>query len=92
MDDAQLRRHLSAPRAVVLDILGDQGYADSTQILHAWIGRKPAMTEAHRRRLPRMVGEVVWRLKNLEWIRDTAGTYSLTELGERARTHARAPR
>ena len=92
MDDAQLRRHLSAPRAVVLDILGDQGYADSTQILHAWIGRKPAMTEAHRRRLPRMVGEVVWRLKNLEWIRDTAGTYSLTELGERARTHARTPR
>ncbi len=92
MDDSQLRRHLSAPRAVVLDILDAAGHADSTQILHAWIARRPAMTEAHRLRLPRMVGEVMWRLKNLEWIRDSAGKYSLTELGERARTHARASR
>ena len=92
MDDAQLKRHLSAPRALVLDIIGAEGQADNAQILHAWIDCKPTMTEAHRRRLPRMVGEIVWRLKNLEWIRDTAGTYSLTELGERARTHARAPR
>ena len=75
-----------------MDILSAEGHADSTRIVHAWMDRRPAMTEAHRRRLPRMVGEIVWRLRNLEWIRYAAGTYSLTELGERARTHARAPR
>jgi hypothetical protein len=31
MDEAQLRRHLSAPRTLVLDILAEEGDADEAQ-------------------------------------------------------------
>ena len=92
MDEAQLRRHLSAPRSLVLDILAEEGDADEAYILHAWMNRRPAMTPAHLQRLPRMVGELLWRLKNLEWITEDAGRHSLTELGQRARAQGRVPR
>ncbi|KRA24766.1 hypothetical protein ASD65_10290 [Microbacterium sp. Root61] len=89
MDDVQLRRHSTAPRVMILDILGAEGDLDDDQILAAWTARRPGLAAAHVRRLPRMLGEILWRLLNLEWVTQIDGRYRLTALGRRAWVQAR---
>lgn len=90
MDDASLRRHLTAVRRLVLDIVHAEGEPDRDQVAAAWLRARPSLTAAHATQIPRMVGEVLWRLTNLGWIERTPDGFILTPLGEQART-LRAP-
>jgi len=90
MDDVQLRRHSTAPRVLILDILEAQNNLDREQILAEWTARRPELTPAHMRQLPRMLSEIIWRLTNLGWITEADGGFSVTEVGHRALRLARA--
>lgn len=73
MDGTTDRRHLTAARALVLDILAGASPLTSEQIVTEWTARQPDMSARHRQQLPRMLSEILWRLTNLEWVATTVG-------------------
>lgn len=63
MDGTTDRRHLTAARALVLDILTDAGPLTSEQIVTKWTARRPDMRARHRQQLDYV---------NLNWPRGVA--------------------
>ncbi|WP_438353987.1 hypothetical protein [Microbacterium sp. CJ88] len=89
MDDAIIRRHLSVGRLTILEVLHDEPGIDEDQLLAEWIRRRPPASQAHARRLPRTIAQLLWQLRNLEWVDDTEGELTITALGEYVREFAR---
>ncbi|MFS0733862.1 hypothetical protein ABC304_03665 [Microbacterium sp. 1P10UB] len=92
MDDALIKWHLSAVRMLVLDIIARQPGVALEAIVAEWIAQQPAMSPRHRAAMPRMTGEILWRLENLGWVEKRHGLFRLTDLGARARTVAHLDR
>ncbi len=91
MDGTTDRRHLTAARALVLDILTDAGPLTSEQIVTEWTARRPDMSAQHRQQLPRMLVDILWRLTNLEWIAHDGQRYRITSAGGRMLEHLPTP-
>lgn len=87
MDGSIIRRHLTASRRIVLDIVADTQPVTRDAITRAWVQRQPEMTSRHRDALPWMTEEVLWRLERLAWVEWGGGGYRLTVLGQRARKY-----
>ena len=85
MHDTLIRRHLSAVRTLVLEIVGDKQPVSAGMIIAEWASRHPELTPRHRAALPRMTGQILWRLENLEWVESADGGYRLNDLGAQAR-------
>lgn len=85
MDDALIRRHSSAVRALVMDIIADNQPISADSIAAEWASRHPDLSPRHRSAVPRMSRQILWRLENLEWVVCTDTGYRLTALGARAR-------
>ena len=85
MDAATIRRYLSGPRLTVLEIVEAGGARDADDIARTWLERRPSLPPAHARRLPRIAGQLLWQLANLEWIERSDGTWAVTDLGRLVR-------
>lgn len=85
MDGTTDRRHLTAARALVLDILAHGGPLTGEQIVTEWTARRPDMSARHRQQLPRMLVDILWRLTNLEWIAHDGQRYRITPAGTQMR-------
>lgn len=85
MDDALIRRHSSAVRALVMEIIADKQPISAEAIVATWASRHPELSPRHRSALPRMTRQILWRLENLEWVKCVDTGYRLTDLGARAR-------
>lgn len=85
MDESQIRRHMTAPRRVVMEIIAENQPISEADIVQSWVLRRPELAVRHRKELPRMAAQVLWRLENLGWAQQAPAGYTLTELGERAR-------
>ena len=92
MDGTTDRRHLTAARALVLDILAGASPLTSEQIVTEWTARQPDMSARHRQQLPRMLSEILWRLTNLEWVAHDGRRYRVSSAGTQMRTHLPAAR
>lgn len=91
MSDIDVARHLTAVRALVLQILSAMGPLTREGILCEWERRRPYLGAGHRERLPRMRDETLWRLTNLGWVARKGAEYHLTNDGEIALRCARGP-
>lgn len=85
MHDTLIRRHLSAVRVLVLNIIADEQPVSAEGIVAEWASRHPGLVPRHRAALPRMSGQILWRLENLEWVERADSGFHLTDLGARAR-------
>lgn len=92
MDDAVIRRYLSAPRAVVLDIIARNPEITHDEIAAYWATHAGPSVPRQGKSLPRMTGEILWRLVNLEWVENRRGHFRLTDLGVRVQTVAQSDR
>lgn len=90
--DAQLRRHLTAVHLVVLDIVHTSGPVDPPEVARIWGERRSDIGPRHRAALPRMSGQILWRLDNLGVVERGAEGYRMTPLGEHARKVVRFDR
>lgn len=81
-------RHLTAMRLMVLDILAESGPSTPQRIVDEWAARRPDMGVRRRQELPEAVGQLLWRLTNLEWAQREGEEYLLTPDGARMRTDA----
>ncbi|WP_439592661.1 hypothetical protein [Microbacterium sp.] len=84
MADTEIRRHLSAVRSLVLAIISENQPMSPESIAAEWASRHPELAARHRSALPRMTGQILWRLENLEWVRRQHDAIVLTDLGMRA--------
>lgn len=80
-DPAGARRHLNAVRRLVLEILAEGPLATRDEVAARWAERKPQLTPRHQDALPRMAGEILWRLENLGWVERADGVYRVTDSG-----------
>ncbi|MFF2489020.1 hypothetical protein ACFVSU_21655 [Microbacterium sp. NPDC058062] len=85
MDDATIRRYLSESRLIVLDIVSGGGTCDGDDVARVWAERRTALTSAHAHRLPRIAGQILWQLANMQWIERSDGEWMVTSLGLHAR-------
>lgn len=83
MDDAVIRRHLSASRVAMLELVRESHLASRDEILSAWsqafggIGRGAGWNA-------RAVDQLLWQLENLEWIASRDGGFEVADAGQRA--------
>lgn len=89
MSEIDVARHLTAVRALVLQILPAAAAPTRESILREWERRRPGLDAGHRDRLPRMLDETLWRLMNLGWVAREGTGYRLTGSGESALRCAR---
>lgn len=80
-DEATIRFHLTGARRAVLEIVAEAGPLDAEAIVARWEALLPGISQRHRENLPRMSAQVLWRLKNLGWVRQVGGAYYLTPEG-----------
>lgn len=83
MHDSTIRRYSSAARLSVLNIVED-GAGDATQIAAAWRARRRSTPDDHIERQARVIGQLLWQLERLAWIRRSDDGLVLTNLGRRA--------
>lgn len=84
MSEVDVAQHLTATRALVLQILSGAAAPTREGILREWERRRPGLVAGHRDRLPRMLDETLWRLINLGWVAREGTGYRLTGAGESA--------
>ncbi|WP_439591851.1 hypothetical protein [Microbacterium sp.] len=83
MEYAVIRRHLSASRVAMLELVQESHPASRDEILSAWthvlggIGRGADWNA-------RAVDQLLWQLENLEWIAGRDGEFEVTGVGQRA--------
>lgn len=78
-----IRRHLTGVRRTVLTIVADHGPISLDDIAVEWARQHPTISPRHRSALPRMSGQVLWRLENLGWVARRRDQYLLTAEGHR---------
>lgn len=84
VEPSAVRRHMNEVRRLVLEIIADDPFIGVDVIVSRWAERKPGISERHRAALPRMAGQILWRLENLGWVAQANGEYRITELGTSA--------
>lgn len=89
MDESTIRRFSSDARILILDIIDEEHATDVGQVTVAWQARQPSMRYAQAHRLPRVVGQLLWQLENLEWVRRHGEQLMVTGLGRKAQALAR---
>lgn len=88
MDESTIRRYSSDARILILDIIDEDHATDAGQISVAWQARRTSMPDAQAQRLPRVVGQLLWQLENLEWVRRHGEQLVVTGLGRKAQALA----
>lgn len=78
-----IRRHLTGVRRTVLAIVADHGPISVDGIATVWAWQHSIISPRHRSALPRMSGQVLWRLGNLGWVARRGEQYLLTVEGRR---------
>ncbi|MEV8371052.1 hypothetical protein [Microbacterium sp. NPDC064584] len=78
-----IRRHLTGVRRTVLAIVANHGPISLDDIAIEWARQHLTISRRHRFALPRMSGQVLWRLENLGWVARRGDQYLLTAEGRR---------
>lgn len=84
VNDATIRRHLSAARVQVLDIVGTRPGVNRDELHQAWDASRPA-ARVRTGWTARTVDRLLWEVRNLEWVAGPDKSLALTPLGEHAR-------
>lgn len=84
MNDATIRRHLSAARVQILDIVGTRPGASRDELHQAWDASRPA-ARVRAGWAARSVDQLLWEVRNLGWVMGADRSLALTPLGEHAR-------
>ncbi|GAA1938342.1 hypothetical protein GCM10009775_33050 [Microbacterium aoyamense] len=82
MDDAVIRRHLSASRVAMLELVRESHCASRDEILSAWSHAFRGISRGADWNT-RAVDQLLWQLENLEWIAGRDGGFEVTDAGQR---------
>lgn len=83
-----MRRHLSAARLQILDLVLDRPGTSRDELHRVWDASRPAM-RVRAGWTTRPVDRLLWEVRNLDWVTGPDRALALTPLGEHARALAR---
>lgn len=83
MEYAVIRRHLSASRVAMLELVRESHPASRDEILSAWSHAFRGISRSADWNA-RAVDQLLWQLENLGWIASRDGGFEVTDAGQRA--------